>query len=517
MAFKNHPDSQVRWSWGGLAAFSVWLAFPNDFWSLPAAVLLWPAALLIIGLRSIAWKSAFFTAWLASACGMATSLYWLCMPIAQVGGLPWGLAVLVSLFIPALLALQGGIFAAFIWAMRGRPYWQLALLASLAWYLLELVFAYAVGFPWLPLAGALAQWPVLIQPGAICGSYFTGALWLFIALCILAPLACSPARGAALPCLGCCLACLLLWYGNSSLASVEPETESVYALLVEGNIDQNQKWTPPFQKESLDTYLRLTDGGVAFARDAGVACPLLVWPETAMPFFYERSPLLSRQIMDAVRRWGCPLLFGAPGLGAGEDDVYNRAFFLGPTGQLLGFYDKVHLVPFGEYLPAWLRVEFLEALLQGVGIYQEGRSAESLNYGDLALGVLICYEAIFPWLARDRITGGANILVDISNDGWFGRTPASRQHLYLTALRCVEQNRWLWRATNTGISAVVDNRSRIVASGPQFQEGFLLWKARLETGRSVFYYLGVWLPWLASVFLAGLIIWGDRRRIRSAI
>ncbi|MBD5641271.1 MAG: apolipoprotein N-acyltransferase [Desulfovibrio sp.] len=516
MAFRRLQGGRL--SWAVLAAFSIWLAFPNDFWSLPPAVLLWPLALLAIGLEARDWKAAFFLGWLATGCGMEASLYWLCMPIAQVGGLPWALAPLVSLCIPAILALQGGMFSALVQAERLRPYFQLALLASLAWYLLEFAFAWSVGFPWLPLAGALAQWPALIQAAAFCGSYFTGAIWLFAFLCILAPALAGPPAGRrmGMACLGFCLAGLLLWHGLSG--GREPQKTAEYALIVEGNIDQNQKWTPPFQKQSLDVYLRLTEQGLALAREEGIQNPLLIWPETAMPFFYEASPLLSAQIAEAARRWGCPLLFGAPGLNREAGDaVYNRAFLLGPAGQTLGIYDKVHLVPFGEYLPWWLRVEFLEALLQGVGIYQEGESSTSLDYGNLALGVLICYEAIFPWLARDRVEGGANILVDISNDGWFGRTPAARQHLYLTALRCVEQNRWLWRATNTGISAVVDNRSRIIETGPQFQEGSMLWQARLESGRSVYYYLGVWLPWLACAALAGLLALGRRRRFGSRI
>lgn len=135
----------------------------------------------------------------------------------------------------------------------------------------------------------------------------------------------------------------------------------------------------------------------------------------------------------------------------------------------IGHYDKEHLVPFGEYLPSWLNWGFLEALLQGVGVYETGTAVAPLRYENLALGMLICYEGIFPWLAQARVADGANILVDISNDGWFEDTPASRQHLYLTVLRALEQNRWILRGTNTGISVVVDPRGRLTARGGQFR------------------------------------------------
>lgn len=111
-----------------------------------------------------------------------------------------------------------------------------------------------------------------------------------------------------------------------------------------------------------------------------------------------------------------------------------------------------HLVPFGEYVPEWLNWNFLADLLQEVGVYTPGRSAAPLVHEDLRLGMLICYEAVFPWLAQARVEHGANVLVDISNDGWFGRSPAALQHLYLASLRAVEQGRWLLRGTSSPAS-----------------------------------------------------------------
>lgn len=145
--------------------------------------------------------------------------------------------------------------------------------------------------------------------------------------------------------------------------------------------------------------------------------------------------------------------------------VFNRALLLDPSGNTAGHYDKEHLVPFGEYVPEWLNWNFLADLLQEVGVYTPGRSAAPLVHEDLRLGMLICYEAVFPWLAQARVEHGANVLVDISNDGWFGRSPAALQHLYLASLRAVEQGRWLLRGTNTGISAIIDARGRVTVRG----------------------------------------------------
>lgn len=507
-------------AWSLIVILAVWLGFPNNIWTFPPAVLFWPFGLAVLGIRAKGWLSAFLGGWLISATAMLTALYWLYLPVAEVGGLPLPLALLCAIFIALCLAVQGGFFSILAFGLKHYSPLFFAPALALCWYLLEYGFAVMIGVPWLPLAGALAQWPLLVQIADSLGAYLGGAIWLLAAfLCLPLPgLVYARNQRPLMAAFGVTLISVLLWYGICGFTLDSPGSgESADALMVEGNVNQNQKWTHPFQQKSLEIYLRLTDQGVAQAHAAGMAQPLILWPETAMPFFYERSPGLAERLRQAVSDWNCPLLFGAPGVGqeGGEEAIYNRAFLLDPAGETLGHYDKVHLVPFGEYLPAWLKLDFLDALLQGVGIYEEGSSIKSLNYGKLALGVLICYEGIFPWLARDRVAGGANILVDISNDGWFGRTPAAQQHLYLTALRCIEENRWLWRATNTGISALIDNRGRLVLTGPMFREGFLLCRARLITERSLFYYLCNWLPWLASGFVCFFLAMGRVRASKS--
>lgn len=477
---------------------------------------MWPVALVFMGSCALSWRQALRNGWLAALAGQLGALYWLCLPVAQVGGLPWPAAFGCAVVIACILSAQSGLFAVMAFGLRHFPVLRRVLLLSLCWYLLEYAFAAAVGFPWLPLAGALAQWPLLVQGADIVGAYLLGAIWVGALLLCFYPF-------LRLRIAGCLLMVSLLGYGVWRLietpAVIWPEgPDTMAAVMVEGNVDQNTKWEPAFQQASLVRYLHLTREGVTAARTLfGAEAPLLVWPETAMPFFYERNPALARKLENGVKELGCPLIFGAPGIeknGRGDDALYNRAFLLGSDGNRLGHYDKVHLVPFGEYAPAWLKLDFLEALLQGVGIYDEGNSAVPLMYDKLALGMLICYEGIFPWLAQKRVAAGANLLVDISNDGWFGRTPAARQHLYLTALRSVEQGRWLLRATNTGISAVVDLRGRIVLAGPMFKAGFLPCRARMSAGRTVYHYLADWLPWLATAVFCGLLAMRPRGQSR---
>ena len=164
-----------------------------------------------------------------------------------------------------------------------------------------------------------------------------------------------------------------------------------------------------------------------------------------------------------------PLLFGAPAYlrSLGGHVLFNRAYLLAPSGQTAA-YDKEHLVPFGEYVPLGNLLTFIGKLVEGLGDFRPGQDGKPLLQGNLALGTLICYEAIFPELAQRRVAAGANVLVNISNDAWFGDSAAPRQHLDLALLRAVEQGRTLIRGTNTGISAVIDPRGRIMAQGGLF-------------------------------------------------
>lgn len=487
------------------ATLGIWLGFPNDVLDWPPFVFLWPVALIWLGERAQSEKAAFFQGWLATTAGAMAALYWLAMPVHQVGGLPWPLAALCALFIAAVMSLQGGLYCSVCRNIAHAGALVKILILCPLWYLLEYAFALCPAFPWLPLSGALCVWPAMVQISDVFGAYAASALWLGALLpAYFAAMALNPSlRSLGFLCISLFLLSLLTGYGFWRLAENPLEInpagrDSMTALFVEGNVDQNRKWDPVFQRQTLDLYLRLTQEGVAGARAEGINHPLIIWPETAMPFFFEARPLFAKEISACAMAYSSPLLFGAPGLerdpNLPEGAVFNRSFLMGPDGVILGHYDKMHLVPFGEYLPSWLKLDFLEALLQGVGIYQEGKDPRPLRYARLALGMLICYEGIFPWLAQERVAAGANILVDISNDGWFGLTPACRQHLYLTALRCIEQNRWLLRCTNTGISAVADARGRITLAGPQFQAGFLLARARLLQKASVYHIIGPWLP-----------------------
>ena len=497
---------------GGSAG--LFLGFPNPCVHLPVLALVYPAALALLGEKAPQAVSALRRGWLTGIAGASAALYWLAIPVHDVGGLPWILAVPCVLAVGAYVGLYGGLFAVFAYRLRVYPALARCCALALGWFFLEELRGFLfTGFPWLTLASAFAPWPPVIQGAAVFGAYGLGGILAGTA-CLLAL---GPHRRHCLYC-GLLLALALPLGGLLRLQSMPgpdspPSPRAVHLALVQGNIDQNQKWRPVYQRAVVAHYLRLS-GKAAEGRPPD----LIVWPETAMPFFFQDQAEYASLIREFAKTYAVPLLLGAPahdGEAVDRRRVFNRAFLIGKEGQDLAFYDKKHLVPFGEYLPPWLDHPALAVLLQGVGNFAPGISELPLQVKDLALGMLICYETIFPELAQARVGAGAGLLLNISNDAWFGLSSAPEQHLQLSVLRAVEQGRWLVRGTNTGFSAFVDPAGRIRARSSLMRTETLTDIAVPEQGFTPFHHVFPWLTCLALAILACILLICPRDRSSS--
>ena len=444
-----------------LAVLGAWLGFANPLYRLPLLALALPAGLAYAAVRAPSFRAAAKAGYWIGALSSCLSLYWVALPIHDYGNLPWVLAAPA----PVLMGFVLGLFTMALalvlrlGARRLSP-WLFGPFCALVWTGMEMARGvFFTGFPWLPLAAAFAPWPAAIQGAAFIGAYgLSGVLAALVAW----PAVCGPLSRQGV--LGVVLLAALFFAGNYRAGQPVARDTSIHATIVQGNVDQSRKWAPEAEEETVDKYIDLSKRALSDAPS-----DLLVWPETSMPFFYQDGGHLAQRVRDFVASAGVPLVFGAPAYERtlGGHVLYNRAFLLAPDGRTAG-YDKEHLVPFGEYVPLGQYLTFIGKLVEGVGDFKPGASDAPLRQGDLALGTLICYEAIFPELAQKRVEAGANVLVNISNDAWFGDTAAPRQHLDLALLRAVEQGRALIRGTNTGISAVIDPRGRIMAQGGLF-------------------------------------------------
>lgn len=447
--------------WPGLLAVAgSFLAFANPLARFPALILALPLGLALLARRAPSVREAFRGGHLAGVAAAACSLYWTSLPVHDYGGLPFAAAVCVPVLIGLVLGLYPAAYCAVLKACDKRfgPL-GLGLLAGLLWANLEMAKGYLLtGFPWLTLTAALTPWPWAIQPASLIGAYGLAGVYA----CVGTWLAYAHrSRASALAAVSVLAGLFVLGQWQLDYRPQAKAGRAVSVLLVQGNVDQAQKWNPDLQSSTVELYRAPT----LAASTPKEPMDLVIWPETSMPFFYQDGRVLTRRVEETARESGAWLLFGGPAYERrpGGPVLFNRAWLLSPGGQVKGSYDKEHLVPFGEYVPLGRLLSFVHKMVEGVGDFVPGTQLSPLVADNLALGVLICYEDIFPELAQNRVEAGSNVLVNISNDAWFGLSAAARQHLELSQLRAVEQHRFVLRGTNTGLSAVIDPYGRLVS------------------------------------------------------
>ncbi|MBW1645372.1 MAG: apolipoprotein N-acyltransferase [Deltaproteobacteria bacterium] len=440
-------------------------------------------------------------------------LFWITHSISSFTSLPY----LATLAIMALLAAYFSLyFGAFGWLLGRCPPRSLAAVIFLAggWTVLELCRGTLVyGFPWNLLGGVLGHsgWGRSLLP--LGGVYLLSFLVCYLNLAVFAlwqQHRSWPATGRALGKFALLPAILLTL---PLLAGPPPGLDQHRPLtvsLVQPNIPQAIKWDPAYREQN---FARLE----ALSRRAAAAAPagiphLVVWPEAAIPDFLQDAPDFRRRLAALARKNHCYLLAGGPRYqrrdGKRPPAYFNSAFLYSPAGELAATYDKVKLVPFGEFIPGGRLLPFIGKLVPGAD-FSPGRRPAPLPFGATSMAVSICFEGIFPAYIAE-LGRQAGFLVNITNDSWFGKTAGPRQHLENTMLRAAENHRWLVRCANTGISAVVTPNGRREKSLPLNCKGILqttIYPAREPT----FYAAHPWLP-PAAILLAAAGAWLCLRR-----
>jgi len=413
-------------------------------------------------------------------------LYWVSFVVVHYGFIPLYLGIAITILMALCLGLYVSLFSVAVVYLRKRGIREIYA-APLLWTVLEFVKSYFLtGFPWENLAYAQYSNAWLIQIADITGIY--GITFVIVlANCILFDMVTR--RGKRLlvteAVCGMIIAACIWGYGDYRIEQVRKmvrDSTPVPVSLIQGNIDQSVKWDPQFQSSTLGIYRQLS----LTAAQSGPR--LIVWPETAAPFYFQDIDERHRQVLAVAREAGAYLLFGSPSyVAVGERFFYrNSAYMVSPDGNIAGRYDKTHLVPFGEYVPLRRLLFFVQKLVDGAGDFMPGEGTTPLVMDGRKIGVLICYEGIFPEISAAYGRKGSTLLVNITNDAWYGRTSAPYQHLSMTALRAVENRLFLVRAANTGISAIIDPAGAITASTGLFERGVLNGNIRLMQCTTVY-------------------------------
>ncbi|MBE0504164.1 MAG: apolipoprotein N-acyltransferase [Desulfuromonadales bacterium] len=444
-------------------------------------------------------------------------LYWLNIVMVTFGHLHPLLSLFCYLVLVAYLAL---FFAGVTWVtayLQRRLNLSAALTFPVLWVAFEYLRAHALtGFPWALLGYSQQSWLQAIQSADLFGvyglSYLLALVNVTVALVIIALRERRP-----MPRLAIAASILLfsanLLYGYLSLQKNPAEREqTLTTTLVQGNIDQSIKWNPAFVQSTVDRYRDLS-----LAAAGEYKSELIVWPESATPFYYQDQNSLGEEVRQVAIRSQAALLFGSPAYEKRADGRWhflNSAFLLGPQGETLGRGDKVHLVPFGEYVPLKKVLPFVNKLVEGIGDFSAG-IIQPLRLGEHRIGILVCYEGIFPELARAYVNQGSDLLVNVTNDAWYGHSSAPYQHLSMARFRAIENRIWLARAANTGISAFIDPTGLIIGATPIFVTLSTTAKVGLGSRPTLYRSIGDALP-LSFLLLCAYWFWCAWRRPQSS-
>jgi len=495
-----------------MTAVLLWLAFPGGGGCWPLFfVALVPFFVVVMGAKTA--RQAALLGMLLGLVHFAALLYWIVIVLGHYGGLPVYLAVSALLLLALYMSLYLGIFSmvARLFFLRCPASCALWLIPA-TWVALDWCRSFLfTGFPWMDPGYGLAQVPWLLQSADLWGHY--GLSFVLLLLNALVALLCMAGRqkkgqlGMIIPvlflCSGVALYSFLRWQQvGKQMAQQVQRGATMRVGVVQGNIAQDQKWSSGLQEKTLANYVGQSLSLVA--RDRPV---LLIWPETALPFYPSGHPLM-QTVRDFTRKRGISLLTGAPWVemenegkrpggvttqekddsrkwtaaasGVDGEDVantsdrkkpryYNSALLMDPHGSLVDGYSKSHLVPYGEYVPLKKMMPFLAPVVEAAGDFSPGVISHALDCQKARIGVLICFESIFPEIARKWVGVKANLLVNLTNDAWYGRSSAPHHSLAMTVLRAVETRRSLVRAANTGFSGFIDPLGQVQRVSPLFE------------------------------------------------
>jgi len=445
------------------------------------------------------------------------------------GDLQTSVAVLVNGALIAYLALFPAVFALVTRRgviVHGRP----ALMAApFAWVATELGRTHLfTGFPWVLLGYSQTRVLPIAQLASLFGVYGVSMLVaaMSAALAVVAvgtgPAYVGRRLSGAVPRLSgaerfgplivvfAILVAVAVW-GSRRAAGAEwrRSGEAIRVGLIQGNVDQAEKVDVTRAGAIFQDYLRLTRQAIREGAE------FILWPESSTPFLFEEDRAAAAQVRTLARQARVPILLGSDQIERGPGGLaaryFNSAFLVRPDGTTGGVYRKMHLVPFGEYVPLKRVFFFAAPLVEAVSDFSAGETPALLPLGDHTISTAICYEVVYPDLVRRFVAGGSEMLTTMTNDAWFGATSAPYQHFEQASMRAIEEGRCMIRSANTGVSGIVDPYGRVLARTAIFQPAVLVGEARFLRTSTFYARHGDILAYASVVATAALLVVARRR------
>ena len=448
----------------------------------------------------------------------AGTLYWLVETMTTFGGLATPVAALAALLLVAYLSLFPAACAIALARLSRALGPAAALTVSPVWVATELGRQYVWdGFPWALLGYSQVTWLPMAQLASITGVYGLSALLALTAGVAAYMVVETGGRRWAVAGATIALVATCAGWGQWRLsrAALLTRGEGVRVAVVQGNIAQEDKWNPALADLITDRYMSMTRQALADG------ATFIIWPESATPFELERDLVRGAAIRRLALEGNATLLIGSDQVEPiraeeqrtrASQRLYNAAFLVRPDGRIGAVYRKMHLVPFGEYVPAQRLLFFVGPIVEAVSDFVPGQEAVMLPVGDHKVSTAICYEVIFASLMRQFVVNGSELLTTITNDAWYGRSSAAYQHWEQASMRAIEGGRYLARAANTGISGFVDPYGRVLQKSHLFEQVLLVADLRFIRERTIYSRIGDLVAWVSLAFTAAALLAARRMR-----
>ncbi len=484
-----------------------------------------------VTIPGVSTRHGFILGLIAGFVHFAGTVYWTGATVSTFGGLPAFVAVIVAALLALYMATYIAVTGATVAILTRRFGIGGLCLAPAAWvameYLRGIIFG---GFPWIPLGNTMVTLLPIAQLASALGVYGLSLFVAFVnvgfAVAALGPSSLSDAtfatatplrsanRSRLITAAGtlALIAVVSVWggmrLGGNELTSGTP----IQIGLIQGNIAQTDKWNPARADMILGRYLELSKQ----AADKGAQ--FIMWPESATPFYFEEDPT-GGVVRGLARGLGMPLLLGSDEIeDADPPRTYNAAFMLDTHGSTAAVYRKIQLVPFGEYVPFQRVLFFIGPLVEAVSAFSPGTRVTMMPVEGHMISTAICYEVTYPWLAREAVRQGSELLTTITNDAWYGESSAAFQHFEMAAMRAIEQGRYLARAANTGISGIIDPYGRVLVRTKLFETAAVVAEARFVQSQTLYARIGDLIAFIsiATVLLALLVAYqGSMRKAKG--
>jgi apolipoprotein N-acyltransferase len=494
------------------------LSFPDyNLWPLAWIAL---APLLVFIARRPSPRRSFLRGWLFGSVFFYGSCYWLTFSMIHYGGIPGGIAYLLLIPGALIVGLFPGLFG-FVLAIAVRLFRNKGvLLAPFIWVACEWARLGVTGQLWNALGYSQAYEPLLIQPARWGGVYAVSFLIVTInaAVAFVGLNRCWRAGLVSATLVVLIIALMLSSDGRGEDSLRSNDTTQVIAL--QPNVPMTLVKTPEELRDLTARHVRMTEEALSHLPNTG-GRRLVVWPESPMNFTYANDSLFRELVDRFTREHHVSLLLNSQEP-APNNGIYNSAILINEEGRLVGQYDKIRLLPFGEYvpLPRWLPGA---TLITGiVGDFEPGANYTLFPIGEEKVGVFICIESAYPSIARSFAAADADVLINISNDGYLGRTGVIKQHLANAVFRAVENGRPILRVTNTGITARITPQGEVQEATNVFEPAVRTWTiGRSEQGQTFYTRHGDVLAFVSTlvtalVFVAWLLRRGKKIDLEKA-